>query len=84
MRTQTAIENTFFREMHHGSIQAIEYIAPISIIAAVGDGMTETPGVCARFFGAFRKSNINVLAISQGSSERNISAVRLFYRMLLQ
>lgn len=37
--------------------------------------MSQTPGVCARFFGAFRRAKINVLAISQGSSERNISAV---------
>lgn len=37
--------------------------------------MSHTPGVCARFFGAFRRAKINVLAISQGSSERNISAV---------
>ena len=37
--------------------------------------MSQTPGVCASFFGALKRANINVLAISQGSSERNISAV---------
>ncbi|RLO02482.1 hypothetical protein DYB28_014208, partial [Aphanomyces astaci] len=57
---------------------AVTYVAPATIIAAVGDNMSETPGVCARFFGALGRAKINVLAISQGSSERNISAVVRF------
>ncbi|CEG44645.1 bifunctional aspartokinase homoserine [Plasmopara halstedii] len=69
------IHETFFKEIHVGHIDKTEYIAPISIIAAVGDLMSQTPGVCARFFGALGRAKINVLAISQGSSERNISAV---------
>ena len=48
---------------------------PCSIIAAVGDGMHFTTGVSGRFFSAFGDAKINILAISQGSSERNISAV---------
>ncbi|TDH71847.1 hypothetical protein CCR75_005241 [Bremia lactucae] len=69
------INETFFKEIHVGHIDKTEYIAPISIIAAVGDQMNQTPGVCARFFSALGRAKINVLAISQGSSERNISAV---------
>uniref|UniRef100_M4BVN8 ACT domain-containing protein n=1 Tax=Hyaloperonospora arabidopsidis (strain Emoy2) TaxID=559515 RepID=M4BVN8_HYAAE len=69
------INETFFKEIHVGHIDQAEYIAPVSIIAAVGDQMNQTPGVCARFFGALGRAKINVLAISQGSSERNISAV---------
>ncbi|RMX67441.1 hypothetical protein DD238_001742 [Peronospora effusa] len=69
------INETFFKEIHVGHIDKAEYIAPISIIAAVGDQMNQTPGVCARFFSALGRAKINVLAISQGSSERNISAV---------
>ncbi|RLN90207.1 hypothetical protein BBJ28_00001884 [Nothophytophthora sp. Chile5] len=69
------VNETFFKEIHVGLIDKAEYIAPISIIAAVGDQMSQTPGVCARFFGALGRAKINVLAISQGSSERNISAV---------
>lgn len=45
------------------------------LLAAVGDNMSDTPGVSGRFFGALAKAKVNVLAISQGSSERNISAV---------
>lgn len=36
-----------------------------------------TTGVSGRFFSAFGDAKINILAISQGSSERNISAVVL-------
>jgi aspartokinase/homoserine dehydrogenase 1 len=73
--TKEVVDETFFKEIHVGSIDKTEYIAPISIIAAVGDNMNATPGVCARFFSALGRAKINVLAISQGSSERNISAV---------
>ena len=48
-----------------------------SIIAAIGDGMHLTTGVAGRFFSALGDAKINILAISQGSSERNISAVVL-------
>ncbi len=37
--------------------------------------MHSASGVSGRFFNALGRANINVLAISQGSSERNISAV---------
>jgi len=37
--------------------------------------MSRTPGVAGRFFSALGNAKINVVAISQGSSERNISAV---------
>lgn len=69
------VNETFFKEIHNNLIDKTECIAPISIIAAVGDNMSQTPGVCSRFFGALGRAQINVLAISQGSSERNISAV---------
>ncbi|TYZ59719.1 hypothetical protein PybrP1_011124 [[Pythium] brassicae (nom. inval.)] len=72
---QAVVNETFFKEIHHGLVDKTEFIAPISIIAAVGDNMSHTPGVCSRFFGALGRAGINVLAISQGSSERNISAV---------
>jgi len=43
----------------------------------VGDALRSTTGVAGRFFAALGAAKINVLAISQGSSERNISAVVL-------
>jgi aspartokinase/homoserine dehydrogenase 1 len=37
--------------------------------------MSGLPGIAAKFFGALGKAQVNVRAIAQGSSERNISAV---------
>jgi hypothetical protein len=61
--------------MKQNHISKVDVQAPCSIIAAVGDGMHFTTGVSGRFFSAFGDAKINILAISQGSSERNISAV---------
>jgi aspartokinase/homoserine dehydrogenase 1 len=46
-----------------------------TIIAIVGEGMKGTPGVAGRVFQALGRNNINVSAIAQGASERNISFV---------
>ncbi|MBD4128020.1 ACT domain-containing protein, partial [Xanthomonas citri pv. citri] len=45
----------------------------ISVLAAVGDGMAGQPGVAARLFESLGRAQVNILAIAQGSSERNIS-----------
>ena len=45
------------------------------MLALVGDGMVGIPGVAGRFFSVLGRAGVNVIAISQGSSERNISAV---------
>ncbi|PJE07345.1 bifunctional aspartate kinase/homoserine dehydrogenase I [Legionella sp.] len=46
-----------------------------AILSAVGDEMVGSIGVAGQFCTALAKANINICAISQGSSERNISAV---------
>jgi len=43
------------------------------VIAIVGEGMRGTKGVAAKLFTAIANAGGNVLAISQGSSELNIS-----------
>ncbi len=47
----------------------------VSLIAVVGAGMLNTPGIAARVFKALAEKNINIIAIAQGSSEMNISMV---------
>lgn len=74
-RATQALEAAFFAERHQGRIQTLEVDPDCCILAAVGDGMAGHPGVAARFFGALGKAGINVRAIAQGSSERNISVV---------
>jgi len=46
---------------------------PIAIVAAIGDRMRGTPGIAASVLGALSAAGVNVIAISQGASERNIS-----------
>ncbi|MGZ5023584.1 MAG: bifunctional aspartate kinase/homoserine dehydrogenase I, partial [Chthoniobacterales bacterium] len=72
---RTTLERTFFAALHHNQIQTIEVTPNCSILAAVGDNMVHHPGVAGKFFTALGKAGINIRAIAQGSSERNISAV---------
>ena len=70
-----SIEEAFFYELKQGLISKIRIIHGCSIIAAVGESMSNMPGVSGLFFGALGASKVNVLSISQGCDERNISAV---------
>lgn len=47
----------------------------LSILAIVGGGMVRTSGVSGKAFQALADANVNVRAIAQGSTERNISIV---------
>jgi bifunctional aspartokinase / homoserine dehydrogenase 1 len=70
-----ALRTAFFPELHHGQIQTLEVDPDCCILAVVGDGMAGHPGVAARVFGSLGKAGVNIRAIAQGSSERNISVV---------
>jgi aspartokinase/homoserine dehydrogenase 1 len=62
-------------ELLKGHVEDLSADDSIAIVAAVGDKMKGAPGVAAKVFGALGAANINVIAISQGSSELNISLV---------
>ena len=74
-RAVAVVREAFARELTQGQIQRIEALADCSIVAVVGDGMAGTPGVAAKLFGALSSAGVNVRAIAQGASERNISAM---------
>ena len=74
-RARQVIKDEFAVELHSGQIQSVDVTDSQSIVAVVGDEMAGTPGVAGRFFGTLGRAGINVRAIAQGSSERNISAV---------
>lgn len=46
-----------------------------AILAAVGDGLVGTVGIAAKLCTTLANANVNIRAIAQGSSERNISVV---------
>jgi aspartate kinase len=62
-------------ELLRGHIEEIAAETSVAIVAAVGDRMRGTPGIAGTVFAALGAQDINVIAISQGSSERNISFV---------
>lgn len=70
-----AVAQTFHAEIASGLIQSIESNEDCSILAAVGDNMANHPGIAGKFLSALGRANVNVRAIAQGSSERNISVV---------
>lgn len=74
-RARQVVTEAFADELESGQIQNVDSTDAQSILAVVGDGMAGTPGIAARFFGSLGRAGINVRAIAQGSSERNISAV---------
>ncbi len=58
-----------------GNIEDITSDNSIAVVAAVGDRMKGTPGIAGKVFGALGEASVNVIAISQGSSELNISLI---------
>jgi bifunctional aspartokinase / homoserine dehydrogenase 1 len=82
-----SLKRTFRHELEHGLIDGVTARSPLAVIAVVGEGMVGTPGITARVFSALLGGlpaearsakgggGINVVAIAQGSSERNISFV---------
>jgi aspartokinase/homoserine dehydrogenase 1 len=72
---RVVVEEAFAVELAQGQIQRVDVTAACAIIAVVGDGMSGLPGSAGRFFRTLGNSGINVRAIAQGASERNISAV---------
>lgn len=70
-----ALKSTLEIELMRGHIEEISGEQSVAIVAAVGDRMRGTPGIASAVFGALGEAGVNVIAISQGSSERNISLV---------
>jgi bifunctional aspartokinase / homoserine dehydrogenase 1 len=74
-RAAAVVRAAFERELKEGQIQSVGLDRSLAILAVVGDGMAGTPGVAAKLFGTLGAAHVNVRAIAQGSSERNISVV---------
>jgi bifunctional aspartokinase / homoserine dehydrogenase 1 len=74
-RAAAVVREVFDRELRQGQIQRVDVTRDCSILAVVGDGMAGTPGIAAKLFNALGTSGVNVRAIAQGASERNISVV---------
>ncbi len=72
-RAQRILKQEFTPELNAGQVHSIRCESGISILALVGDAMAGSPGVAGRFLSALGQAGVNIRAIAQGSSERNIS-----------
>ncbi|CAD83632.1 aspartokinase I/homoserine dehydrogenase I [Candidatus Blochmanniella floridana] len=70
-----ALDEEFNLELKNGLLEPIGVICDLAIISVVGDGMRTQLGLSGKLFGALARASINIIAISQGSSERSISVV---------
>ncbi|MGE4658279.1 MAG: ACT domain-containing protein, partial [Gammaproteobacteria bacterium] len=74
-KVKAIVEQAFSIELAQGQVQKIELTNGCGVLAVVGEGMAGLPGIAGRFFHTLGSAGINVRAIAQGASERNISAV---------
>lgn len=74
-RAAKAVNNSFEIEIGSGKVEPITIEDALSIVALVGDQMKSHTGISGQMFSALGRNGINVRAIAQGSSEKNISAV---------
>ena len=72
---EAAIMEEFEREIAGGVIDPPVCEDGLSIVAVVGAGMKRLSGISGKVFHSLGRNGINVVAIAQGSSELNISAV---------
>lgn len=74
-KARITVDNAFEIEIAQGKLDPLKVEKDLSIIALVGDKMRHHTGIAGRMFDALGKNGVNIRAIAQGSSERNISAV---------
>ncbi|WP_306350251.1 bifunctional aspartate kinase/homoserine dehydrogenase I [Flavobacterium sp. '19STA2R22 D10 B1'] len=74
-KAKDLINQEFKFEIRLRKINSVVLEKNLSIIAIVGENMKNHKGLSGKMFSTLGKNNINIRAIAQGASERNISAV---------
>ncbi|MEE9408457.1 MAG: bifunctional aspartate kinase/homoserine dehydrogenase I [Polaribacter sp.] len=74
-KAKNLLDETFSIEIDKKKIKPIIIESDLAIIAVVGESMKNYQGLSGQMFSALGRNNVNVRAIAQGSSEKNISAV---------
>jgi bifunctional aspartokinase / homoserine dehydrogenase 1 len=75
LKAKEVVDAEFEDEIRMEKVQPLSIETDLSIVALVGENMKSHPGISGKMFGALGRNGVNVRAIAQGSSERNISAV---------
>ena len=74
-RARAAVDAEFASEIIAGKVEPLQMETGLSIVALVGDNMKNHTGISGKMFGALGRNSVNIRAIAQGSSEKNISVV---------
>jgi aspartokinase/homoserine dehydrogenase 1 len=72
---KSMVDREFENEIKMGKIEPLGVETGFSCLAVVGDNMKSHTGVSGRMFATLGQNGINIHAIAQGSSERNISTI---------
>jgi bifunctional aspartokinase / homoserine dehydrogenase 1 len=63
------------RECERGDLHGIHAETGLAVIAAVGQGLRQAPGLAGKMFATLARARINVRAIAEGASDHNLSCV---------
>ena len=74
-RAKESVDEAFAYEIALGKVAPLLVESGLAIIALVGDQMKNHQGISGRMFSTLGKNNVNIRAIAQGASEKNISTV---------
>ena len=74
-KAKQAVDTAFANEVALQKVEPLRVETELSIVALVGENMKNHTGISGRMFSAMGRNGVNVRAIAQGSSEKNISAV---------
>lgn len=74
-RAVEALCAAFAAELSAGLLDPIHIRSGYSVVSLVGDGMRDRLGVVGTFASSLAAIGVNIVALAQGSTERNISAV---------
>ena len=74
-KAKQAVDGAFANEIALQKVEPLRVEAELSIVALVGENMKNHTGISGRMFSAMGRNGVNIRAIAQGSSEKNISAV---------
>ncbi|MCL7752192.1 bifunctional aspartate kinase/homoserine dehydrogenase I [Polaribacter sp. Z022] len=74
-KAKELLDDVFSIEIDKKKIKPVIVENDLAIIAVVGESMKNYQGLSGQMFAALGRNNVNVRAIAQGSSEKNISAV---------
>ncbi|TPN88987.1 bifunctional aspartate kinase/homoserine dehydrogenase I [Aquimarina algicola] len=74
-KAKHVLDIAFEFEISKGKLDPVKIEHHAAIVALVGDNMYHHQGLSGKMFSTLGKNNVNIRAIAQGASEKNISVV---------